>query len=285
MNYRYLEESDFDAIYNTFVKAFSDYQVRMKITKAQFREMNDRRGLNYGLSVGAFNQDGLMVGLLLSGVDTWKNKRTAYDLGTGVVPEFRRKGVADSMFDFLLPELRKRGVEQYLLEVIKSNKKAYNLYKKKGFREIRQLECFSADTSSPNLSRAAKVDTVIEQMEVPDWPLFESFWDWQPSWQNSTNSMKRCPDKKLILGAISDNECVGYAILYPESGDITQIAVDKGQRRQGIGSQLVKRLVEETHKGRLAILNVDNAATGTIDFLMRMGFKNFIGQHEMMLNV
>lgn len=287
MHYRCLREEDFDTVYDTFVRAFSDYQVRIEITKEHFKEANTRRGLNYGLSAGAFDQSDRMVGLLLNGVDSWENRLTAYDMGTGVIPEFRRRGIAGNMFDFLLPKLRKADVRQYLLEVIRSNKKAYNLYKKKGLRETRQFECFKADVASLNLKKGnrAEADISIKLMEKPDWALFESFWDWRPSWQNSTNSMKRCPSNKIVLGSFFEDRCVGYAILYPESGDIAQIAIDKKFRRKSIGSLLLKELSIKTMKDKLTILNVDSSSVETVDFLTKSGFKNFVGQYEMILEL
>jgi ribosomal protein S18 acetylase RimI-like enzyme len=287
LHYRCLAAEDFDAIYDTFVEAFSDYQVKIQITKKQFRELNIRRGLNYGLSVGAFDENNRMAGLLLNGVDLWENKLTAYDMGTGVIPEFRRMGIANKMFDFLLPKLQQARVRQYLLEVIRSNQKAYDLYKKKGFRETRQFECFRADVKSLDLKKAENAESSfsIKPMEKLDWILFESFWDWHPSWQNSTNSMKRCVSYKTVLGTFFKNKCVGYAIFYPESGDIAQMAVDKKFRRKGVGSLLTKEISARASEGRLAFLNVDSSSAETISFLTELGFKNFVGQFEMILEL
>ena len=270
----------------TFVKAFSDYQIKMEITKEQFKEMNVRRGLSYELSAGAVDDEGKMVGLALNGADFWDKKLTAYDMGTGVVPEFRGKGVADGMFDFLIPKLRQSGMNQYLLEVIRSNEKAYNLYKKKGFRETRQFECFTAEVASLNLKSTIDADSIsIKPMEKPEWSLFESFWEWRPSWQNSVNSVKRSQSRKVVLGVFKGSRCVGYGIIYPESGDIPQFAVKKTFRRQGVGTLLMKALAREARKERLTVVNVDSSSQATLDFLTNLGFKNFAGQYEMVLEL
>jgi len=287
LHYMLLKEEDFDTVYGTFVKAFSDYQIKMDITKEQFKEMNIRRGLSYELSAGAIDDGGKMVGLALNGADFWDKKLTAYDMGTGVVPEFRGKGVADGIFDFLIPKLRQSGVKQYLLEVIRSNAKAYNLYKKKRFRETRQFECFTAEVASLNLESTinAEDSISIKPMEKPDWSLFESFWEWRPSWQNSTNSVNRSQSRKIVLGAFKDSRCVGYGIIYSESGDIPQFAVKKTFRRQGVGTLLVKALAREARSGKLAVVNVDSSSQSTLNFLTDLGFKNFAGQYEMILEL
>jgi ribosomal protein S18 acetylase RimI-like enzyme len=254
------------------------------MTKEQFKIMNVRRGLDYCLSVGAFDDDGRMVGLALNGSDLWDAEFTAYDMGTGVVPEFRRKGVADGMFDFLIPGLRQAGVKQYLLEVIRSNEKAFNLYKKKGFRVTRQFECFIAEVGALKPKKTAE-GISIKPMENLDWSLFESFWDWRPSWQNSINSVKRSQSLGIVLGAFAGARCVGYGVVYPESGDIPQFAVEKTFRRKGVGSLIMKALLRESRRGRLGVVNVDGSSEATLSFLTNLGFKNFAGQYEMMLEL
>lgn len=283
---RCLGPEDFEAIYHTFIEAFSDYQVKIKMTKEHFKAMNIRRGLNYELSVGAFDDKNGMVGLLLTGIDMWEGKLAGYDMGTGVVPKYRRKGIGKSMFDFLLPKLQKAGVKQYLLEVIRSNEKAYNLYKKKGFKKTRRFECFKVSLTKLKMKNKVKKHPTIRKIEKPDWSIFETFWDFKPSWQNSTTSMERCPENKIVLGAFHNNELRGYGIIYPKSGDVPQIAVDKYFRRKRIGSLLLRELAKRAKATEnLFILNVDNSSKGTLSFLENAGFENFVDQYEMTLKL
>lgn len=286
MIYRFLESEDSDAIYDTFLEAFSDYQVKIQMSKKQFDAMNIRRGLKYEFSVGAFDDSNEMVGLLLTGLDLWEGKSTAYDMGTGVIPKFRRKGIGDSMVDFLLPALRQAKVKQYLLEVIRSNEKAYSLYKKKGFKETREFECFKANPVRLKTKNIKRKNLTIEEIKKPAWNIFEAFWDFRPSWQNSSNSMKRCQKEKIVLGVFHKNQLRGYGILYPDSGEITQIAVDKDARRRGIGSLLIREIAERAEKAEtLFILNVEKSSKETISFLKEANFENFIGQYEMILKL
>ena len=82
--------------------------------------MIERRGFNLDLSFGAFNKDQL-VGFTLNGIGDWNGKLTAYDTGTGIIKEFRKKGVATKLFNESLPTLRENNISQYLLEVIRTN--------------------------------------------------------------------------------------------------------------------------------------------------------------------
>jgi len=281
MIYRRLEPEDFETIYNTFIEAFSDYQIKIQMTKERFNAINLRRGLNYGLSVGAFDDNNKMVGLILNGIDLWEDTLTAYDMGTGVIPRHRRRGIGKAMFAFLLPKLREAGVKGYLLEVLRSNEGAYRLYKKRGFKETRKFECLRNSSKKLRTKNVAGSDITIAQIEKPDWDVFKAFWDWKPSWQNSINSMKRCPERKIILGAHHENELKGYGILYPKSGDISQIVVDKGSRRRGVGSLLLKEFVKRAQtRGHLSVLNIDSSSKETLSFFESAGFKNFASQYE-----
>ena len=74
-------------------------------------------------------------------------------------------------------------------------------------------------------------------------------------------------------------------ILYPDSGDIAQFAVNKVFIRMGIGSMLMKTLSIETSRGKLGVVNVDRSSTDTLNFLTDLRFKNFAAQYEMILEL
>jgi GNAT superfamily N-acetyltransferase len=116
----------------------------------------------------------------------------------------------------------------------------------------------------------------------PVWDLFERFWDWQPSWQNSIASMQRSKMQKIVLGVYRDTELIGYGIVFPDTGDIPQFAIRHDQRKQGAGARLMSLLQSYVQPGRLArIVNVDGSASGTITFLQRVGFEWISSQYEM----
>ncbi len=90
MEYRTLENTDSVCIYEAFTQAFSDYQVSVDMSFKSFETMLKRNGFMPAISVGAF-ADRTPVGFILNGVRDWDNEKTVYDLGTGVIPDFRRQ--------------------------------------------------------------------------------------------------------------------------------------------------------------------------------------------------
>jgi len=278
MRYTFLESVEFDTLYNCFREAFSDYIVAMKPSKDQLAEMLRRRGANLGISVGAFDQDEL-VGFNLNGLDTYLGALTVYDIATGVIPPYRGRRIAPGLFQFSLPRLKETRAVQYNLEVISMNTVAFHTYESQGFRRLRDLGAFRKTASARE--KALPDDMEIRAIEG-DWDRFESFWDWQPSWQNSTASMKRSGAPRVIAGAFDGSVLAGYGIIYPSTGDIPQFAVAPQYRRRGIGAAILAHLETRVQPGtQIRVVNVPDDEEGSKKFLEAQGFERFMGQYEM----
>lgn len=278
INYRFLSPKDSAELFQTNLDAFSDYFVPINITEAQFENHILQNAVDLNFSVGAFF-DGKMVAYTLNGFGSWNGKQTAYDAGTGVIPGFRKKGIGKAMFDFLLPKLQEIGIEQMLLEVITQNENAVKLYRKLGFEETRELLYFE-QKNSPKLEFSGEIE--VREIKKLDWNLLQDFWDGNPSWQFSSESIERKLLPKTYLGAFIKNKIIGYGIVYPNSGVIAQLAVDKNYRRRGAASKILS--VMQTKIGensKLRVANVDFNLTGAISFFRQTGFENTLCQLEM----
>ncbi|HET9532072.1 MAG TPA: GNAT family N-acetyltransferase [Blastocatellia bacterium] len=285
MEYRFLQKENFPQLYSAFIEAFSDYVVKMQPSEEQFFEMLTRRGVRYDLSVGAFSGHRL-VGFNLNALDLWKGRLTVYDTGTGVIPEYRGQAIASEIFAFSFPKLKQVSAQQYILEVIDSNLSAIKLYKKVGFREVRKLESFRLSDSVRRSLSEESTGIELRIAPEPDWDLFQSFWDWEPSWQNSINSIKRSLDNKVLVCAFSEGSCVGYGIIYPSNGDIPQLAVNKGYRRRRIGTQILQSLEMQIRNGQSGrMVNIDASAEGTLGFCKAVGMQKIVNQYEMLLEL
>ena len=281
MNYRFLTSADFSALYKAYLDAFSDYIVDLRMSEQQLERTMIQNGVRFDFSVGAFDGD-RMIGFTVNGFDLWGGQPTAYDSGTGVSPTHRRRGIAGELFNFMLPQLKKLGVRQYLLEVITSNEPAVNLYRKLGFRETRKLAVLKLDAPLKPAQTASENAVTIRDIAKPDWRLFQSFWDGQPSWQFSVESIARSVTQKIFLGAFVGDGCVGYAVASPVSGTIFQLAVDKAHRRKGIASLLLATLQARVETEQpLKINNLDYSLEGTQAFCAAAGFKLVLNQFEM----
>jgi ribosomal protein S18 acetylase RimI-like enzyme len=279
ITYRFLASADFAAVHRTFLEAFSDYAVDMRVSEDQFAHRLVRDGVQLEMSVGAFDGSE-MVGFCINGCGDWHGRYSAYDAGTGVVPGYRGKGIGKELFIFMFPLLKDFGFEQYLLEVISSNTAAVNLYRKLGFHETRTLDVFRKTKPSTKT-----IDATVAEMRVvesPDWRLYQSFWDGHPSWQNSIESIKRTSVGKIFLGAFVAGECVGYGVASSVMGTLIQLAIARDSRRRGIGSLVLAALQGNvTTDEPLKVNCVDHELSSSLSFYQARGYNLILNQLEM----
>lgn len=279
-NYKILDKTSIEILHKAFLDAFSDYQVKIDLPFWKFKQMLQRRGYVPEMSIGAFENERL-VGFVLNGFRNWNEKSTVYDLGTGVIGDYRRQGITSNMLLNIKEVLKEKQVEQYLLEVIKSNTSAVQLYKKQGFEAQREFSCFQLDKNKYNSITTCKVEHVdrinLEQLT--------GFWDFRPSWQNSIDSINAMPEAFIYSIVQVDNTIIGYGIIDKKTGDIPQIAVNKHYRGRGIARSIVTDMIKNTESYKISVINVDDQSKSTKDFLLKLGFEYSVGQYEMLLKI
>lgn len=284
LDFKTLEDTNIEILHVAFVKAFSDYQVEMNLSLQKFKNMLQRRGYSSRFSIGAF-KDGELIGFILNGIRNWSGKIAAYDCGTGVIPEYRKQGITSNMFNKVLSLLHNNNIEYYLLEVIQSNKPAVNLYKKQGFSAIRTFSCYLIEKSLIKDVPTSNIKYETCNIDLINWKLFRSFWDFEPSWQNSIESVIAISNTFEVIIAQNSESIVGYGIIDKSTGDIPQLAVHKDYRRKGIGNNILKELIQYTESQKLCLINVDNKCFSITEFLQNLRFENFADQYEMLLNI
>ena len=272
-------------IHETFQKAFTDYVEPFDLTFDEFKYMIERRGCDLKLSFGAFHNSKL-VGFTLNGIGLWNGKLTAYDTGTGIIKDFRKKGIATRMFNESLPILRKNNIKQYLLEVICTNIGAYELYKKAGFTVVREFDYYISAIDKIKLNAEREQNAFqIGEINYPDWELLISFWEFHPSWQNSIDSIIRKIEHFKFLGLFKNEVLIGYGIIEKASGDIPQFAISKTSRRKGAATFLFKHLMNYSNAGRIKIINYDKAYQPFKKFMESINLHSGIGQYEMIMDL
>ncbi len=278
--YKTLSEASTETLHGAFLEAFSDYQVKLDLPFRKFEQMLLRRGYCPDISMGAFDNDRL-VGFVLNGFRNWIGKPTVYDLGTGVIPQYRRRGIISDLLSHIKKLLKENQVEQYLLEVIKSNQSAFELYKKQGFEIQREFSCFQLEKDKFIPGETG----MVERVESLEMQQLKEFWDFEPSWQNSVASVSAVPEAFNFFVVRVNNNLAGYGIIDKESGDIPQIAVNRDYRGNGIAHGIMTELVKSTNSRKVALLNVETPSGSIENFLNKLGFVLSVGQYEMLLKL
>lgn len=261
-----LANISFDILFTAFEQAFAEYEVQQD--KMQLQRMLKRRGFHPNLSFAAF-ENNRIVAFTFNGIGNYYGVQTAYDTGTGTLKEYRGKGLATQIFNFSIPYLKEAGIQQYLLEVLQHNTKAVSVYRNIGFEVIREFNYFveNKEEVSICLQMPNSVSPyIIKEINIADYSVSD-FWDFRPSWQNSFEAINRVPEVFVTLGIYAEDSLMGYCIFEPQSGDITQIAVDKGCRSKGVGTVLFEEAIRLINSSQIKILNTELSCDAITRFL------------------
>jgi len=269
-------------LYDAFQSAFAEYDV--KIDTEQLIKMLKRRGFCKELSFGISHGD-MIVSFIFNGIGSYNGVKTAYDSGTGTLKEYRGKGLSKQIFTESLPTLQQNGIERYLLEVLQHNSAAVNLYKSSGFEISREFNCYLCDDLSKLTIKQINHDFLITDIDFRDIEEFVSHFDFNPSWQNSSESIKRAIHEFKFKQCSINGGAAGFIAFEPESGDIAQLAVKREFRRQGVASMLLQSAVQEITCGKIKIINVECGCTSMEEFCVRSGVPHVCKQYEMILDL
>lgn len=279
MEIRSLANTDTEIIVDAFLNAFADYDV--KIGRTQLKAMLKRRGFDASLSFAAFDGDQI-VAFTLNGIGEFEGIPTAYDTGTGTLKQYRGQGLAPRIFEHSIDYLKANGVRQYLLEVLQHNASAVSVYRKLGFEVTREFNCFGQKADKVSHSgKKPQMEYEIKPFRIEDKDKLSAWWDFNPSWQNSFESIDRSPESFKTLGIFTDGKLVGYGVLEPSSGDLPQIAVDPQYRRKGLASALIDHMLRMTEYESVKALNIDTRCEALNRLLESKNMELTATQYEM----
>ena len=279
MEIKSLKDIDFETIFKVFNQAFANYEIQ--INAEELKIMLKRRGFNPELSFAAFEGENI-VAFTLNGIGNFNGIKMAYDTGTGTLKEYRGKGLATKIFEYSIPYLKDANINHYILEVLQHNTKAISVYRNIGFEITRELNYFvwkNEDINNEIKNNAIHCN--IEKIDIEKYLFVSDFWDFYPSWQNNFESIQRASEDFISFGAFIDKKLVGYCVFEPNSGDITQIAVDKNFRRKGIASLLLHEICKLNKIGKTKLLNTDISCSAIVDFLKAKNIEITGKQFEM----
>ena len=132
IKYTTLENVSGEVLFETNWKTMSE-RLKKEVDLDKFCEMLREHDYDPTISVGAFDTDtGECVSLVLNSILKDKEK-TAYDIITCTIPEYRRRGIARTIFEKVKVLLKERGIEIYTTETKRDNIIAQNMYRSLGF--------------------------------------------------------------------------------------------------------------------------------------------------------
>ncbi|PGO30107.1 GNAT family N-acetyltransferase [Bacillus cereus] len=279
IQYKRCSEVSIDLVYKAFKDGFSDYIIKMDVSKEDFIKRffgPEGNSLEHSFLALDGNQS---IGVILGGIKDYENIKTMR-CGTLVVhPEFRGIGVSQKLFELHKEEAIQNRCKQLFLEVIVGNDRAIHFYNKLGYEKVYDLSYYNLNDLIKIMNKGNK-NIEVKQLEFPTFKVEIQKWlNFHINWQNDIDYIEKT--NHTFYGAYVDSDIKG-SICVNEQGKISFIFIDKDYRNIGVGTKLLHVASEELKLSSLSIgFPNNNLLEG---FLKKSGFeKNSLAQYEMYL--
>jgi ribosomal protein S18 acetylase RimI-like enzyme len=254
-------------------EAFADYVIPLRTDAVSLDALLTRRGWEPAWSSGLF-LEGRLAGFWLTGREDGRDE--AYCIMAGILPGARGGGGVDAMFARVRAAA---GERPHCLEVIRGNERAAGAYLRLGFRAARVLHFYQLQRAKAVLGDPAW-PAVLEPWMPAALPP-ESWLTFPAAWQNRREAQRRALQHPAWLVVREAGVLRGSAVLFAESGDLAEIAVDPAARGRGIGRALLAAALQHAAPGRLALTTVDAQDHAVCSWLARCGAELTLSQDEM----
>jgi ribosomal protein S18 acetylase RimI-like enzyme len=206
-------------------RGFEGYFFPVAMTEESLVQRLGSEGYTISLSVVAYDDDE-PIGLVASGLRTINGRKVAWNGGTGVATEYRRRGVARQLMNATLELYQEAGVEDATLEAISKNEKAIALYEQLGYDVVDRLLFWERTGALPADAFEVKDDVGYRvrpgiAQQAAQLPFYQAHVPWQNQWMSLR-------DAEVILIDDQEGQTVGYAMfkrMLNEEGRTTAIAL------------------------------------------------------------
>jgi ribosomal protein S18 acetylase RimI-like enzyme len=278
ITYKRCTETSVDSIYHAFQSGFSDYIIKMEMSKDIFlKRFFGPEGNSLEYSVIAFDGD-KPIGLNLGGIKVYEGIKTLRCGALCIHPDFRGTKVSNNLFQLHKEIALENNCKQMFLEVIVGNDRAINFYKKKGYEKVYDIMYYSH--GNPSEIKAILLDDIkIKRIDMDTLrTLSHEIQDIHINWQNDFDYISQMDDY-LHYGVVKDEKLIGGLSISP-TGKINFLWINSKFRNKGIARALISHAVKELNIKKLVVNFPNNA--NFLGFIKRLGFsKDTISQYEM----
>jgi mycothiol synthase len=290
------DEEAYVSIYNA---CFGDYDDIRSMTLQEMEKMKKSPSFS---SEGIFiaEWDGETAGMVSAHVDRFREERKGFIMNLGVLPKFRREGIATKLLETALENLRNRGMEVAETWAQTDRKDCMHLFEKFGFKQVRITSIMTRKLDIVPEANTKSVQVTIRNMQVEkekeiqllnelDNETFKEHFNFRPRTIEETKyalfEMPWFTVQKWFF-ALQNGQPVGYSGIAIDEGLnkeknlkwglIADIGVLKPNRRMGIGTSLMLHMMQSLKDLGMkdAFLYVDDMnPTGAIKLYEKLGFK------------
>ncbi|MED0973299.1 MULTISPECIES: GNAT family N-acetyltransferase [Bacillus cereus group] len=277
IQYKRCSEVSIDLVYEAFKDGFSDYIIKMDVSKEDFiKRFFGPEGNSLEHSFLALDDD-KSVGVILGGIKIYESIKTMRCGTLAVHPNYRRVGISQKLFELHKEEAIQNECKQLFLEVIVGNDRAINFYNKLGYEKVYDLSYYSLNDFTIITNKDFK-NIEIKQLKFQKFKVEIQKWlNFHINWQNDIDYIEKT--NNTYYSAYVDNDLKG-TVCINEQGKISFIFVAKEYRNIGIATRLLQVVREELKLSSLSIGFPNNSSLQ--GYLKKCGFeKNSLAQYEM----
>ncbi len=253
--------------------AFANYFVKMPTDIVYWKNRFSAARVDFNYSYGAFHENKL-VGFVIHCIDYYKGFSTAYNTGTGVIPEYRGLNIVDHIYDHALPILKKNGVSMCTLEVIDKNVRAIKVYERIGFEIDADLRFYQG---KPSIGHSSIMGECL-QVEWNEYSQNLPISQWS-TWENTDFTVQRKLHQFNLYLVQLDDQIIGKFAVNPENGGVPQIESSSEKYWKIIFAHLIKI------SNSLKVFNIDSRRKSLIKYLDQLNLSSDLGQYEMKMEL
>jgi len=227
-------------------RAYADYYYHVSVTEAQLAQICLEEDVELSASVAAL-VEGEPVGLALLS----RRADRGWISAVGVLPTFRRQGVARAMILHLQHRARALQLRAVTLEVLAQNHPGLRLYAQLGFVHSRELLLLILEPHSFAPAETPQA-AIIAASPATLLAHFESFHPVPASWQRDLPTLRHRLPHLSGLGYWEGGVLQGYVLYQPQR--TYQIIHDLGVAPQSAYPQTIaQHLLQAVHQQRPAV--------------------------------
>ncbi len=202
------------AIYN---QTRVDYMVPMPMNAARLQEYVETYDVSLEHSFVAMTKNRKMLGVAMLGL----RKDRAWITRLGVIPNTRRGGVGTTLMKALIERAEQLGRAFVMLEVIKNNTPAHQLFSKLGFYEVGELLVMRRPPQSP---RPDPIVADAQRMERMDALVLVGHDRGTQPWTNQSESLSNAYDVSGLRITLADDSR-GWLVYQRQRFLLTRFAI------------------------------------------------------------
>jgi mycothiol synthase len=290
---------DEEAYVSIFNAAFGDYDDIRSITSEETKKVEESPSFEAdGMFIAEWN--GKTAGMVNAYVDKLREEQKGFIQWLGILPRFRRKGIARKLVEKAIESLKQRGMKTAETWAQSDRAGCVHLFESFEFRQARVTSMMKRSLTDIPYNIAENMEVTIRNMQMTDEEdirllnrldneTFKEHFNFRPRTIEETKySLFEMPwfQKQKWFFAILDNYPLGYAGIGIDEGLneekslkwgwILDIGVLKPYRRRGIGACLMLHSMQSLLDQEMddAVLYVDDMnPTKAIKLYEKLGFK------------